>query len=234
MNNELAKVKTRIQALIAKANSSEHPEEADAFLAKAMELLAKHQLDINDMVDAGDPILEKVGLSAKESGHAWRWNLYSAVARFYGCRTVFSYSNPEVRKGKVVYDKIVTAVGRESAVMTTDLMYPWIVQQVREQAKRLAPQTGMSEQGQAKRVAAALIRRIYRLVAENEAQAPTTPSAHNALAIKNEVEAEFESRYPNLKKGRAMKLVTDSASRAAAERIGLNRQTSGKTQLKLK
>lgn len=227
------KIKTTIQALLAKANGTDNEHEAAAFLAKAMELLSQHQLDISELVDAGDPILEHVGLTAKENGHAWRWNLYGAVATFYGCRPVFSYGNPTVVGRKVVYEKTVSAVGRESSIMTTDLMYPWIVQQVRAQAKAIAPLTGMSEAGQAKRVAAALILRIHRLIRENQKTAPETAVGRNSLVIKREVDARFEDLYPDLKKGRAVKLVTDTHSRQAAERIGLNRQAGGAKQRQL-
>ncbi len=190
MSDQLNKIKTRIAALLAKARSTEHEAEAEAFLAKATELLEQYQLDIGDLTADNDPILNHMGLHAAESGHAWRWKLYRAVAAFYGCKGIYVGTLLKDAEGKLVKDKQGKAIPayeyriivRESAIITTDLMYPWIVSQVRAAAKDIAKVTGMSEQGQAKRVGAALIARIWSLVAKNKADAPVSAAAsRNAL-----------------------------------------------------
>lgn len=231
--DNVSKIKTRIMALLAKARGTDNEHEAEAFLAKAMDMMQQYQLDIADMVDAHDPILQHFGYEAAETGHAWRWNLYGAVALLYGCKTVHSFINPTWNGKRHVYTKRAELVGRESAIITVELMYPWIVEQVRKAAKELAKTSGMSEQGQAKRVAAALILRIHRLVKQNKAEAPATAAGRNALVILDQVEAKFDELYPNLKKARSTKLVTDSASRRAAEGIGLHRQTGRSSNLKI-
>lgn len=244
MNENLAKIKQRIMALLAKANGTDNEHEAEAFLAKAHELLAQYQLDIADLVDADDPIIHHTGLSQAESGHAWRWKLYSAVAQLYGCKSIHVdigfMKNPDGsfqmnKKGHYIPGYEQRLVGRESSVITAELMYPWIVSQVREKAKDIAKVTGMSEQGQAKRVAAALISRIYRIIAENKEQAPRTEAGRNALVILNQVVAKYEELYPpsqteTMRGGRA---VSDGLSKAAANSIGLHRQTGAASTLKL-
>ena len=237
MNEQLAKIKARIQALLAKANGTDNEHEAEAFLAKANDLLRQYQLDLTDLVDADDPIIHHVGLSRAESGHAWRWRLYSAVARLYGCKTIHcDVGLRDNGKGKKVPFYEQRLVGRESAVITTDLMYPWIAGQVKAKAKDIAKLTGMSEQGQAKRVAAALISRINRLIAENEAKPveAKTEAAKNALVvISNAVQAKYDELYPDTVTITSRPR-TDDLSRKAADSIGLHRQTGGKAQLALR
>lgn len=233
-NDNIQKIKQRIMALLAKANSTTNEHEAEAFLAKAMEMMQQYQLDVSDMVDADDPIIHHTGLSQAESGHAWRWKLYSAVAKLYGCKTIHvdvGYRRTAAGKLTAWYEQRL--VGRESAVITTDLMYPWIVEQVRKAAKDIAKITGMSEQGQAKRVAAALISRIHRLIREQQAADPTTAAGRNALVVLNQVVAKYEELYPNAETMAARRSVTDALARKAAEGIGLHRQTSGATLKRL-
>lgn len=227
-NDALTKIKQRIMALLAKANGTDNEHEAEAFLAKAMELMQQYQLDVSDMVDADDPILHHVGLTQAESGHAWRWKLYSAVAQLYGCKSIHvDVGYRPTAKGRMVPHYEQRLVGRESAIITTDLMYPWIVSQVRERAKAIAKVTGMSEQGQAKRVAAALISRIYRLIADQAPPTPATKAGANALVIIEQVTAAFDERYPSTELMKARKSTTDALSRNAANSIGLHRQTDG-------
>lgn len=235
MSNEATnKIKARIMALLAKAKGTDNEHEAEAFLAKAMELMQQYQLDVSDMVDTDDPILHHTGLSQAESGHAWRWKLYSAVAQLYGCKSIHVDVGYRPGKGGKMtpwYEQRL--VGRESAIITTDLMYPWIVEQVRKAAKDIAKVTGMSEQGQAKRVAAALISRIHKIIRDQQATEPTTAAGRNALVVLNQVVAKYDELYPNAETMKSRGSVTDGLARKAAEGIGLHRQTSGQSQLRL-
>lgn len=230
----IQKIKQRIMALLAKANGTDNEHEAEAFLAKAMELMQQYQLDVSDMVDADDPILHHTGLSQAESGHAWRWKLYSAVAQLYGCKSIHVDAGYRPGKnGKLTPWYEQRLVGRESAIITTDLMYPWIVDQVRKAAKDIAKITGMSGQGQAKRVAAALITRIHKLIREQQAAEPTTAAGRNALVVLNQVVAKYDELYPNAETMKSRGSVTDGLARKAAEGIGLHRQTSGRSALQI-
>lgn len=247
MDDALKKMKAIIQALLAKAKSTDNEHEAEAFLAKAMELMQRHQLEASDLSDSDDPVIDHMGLSNAKTGHAWRWKLHRAVAHLYGCKTVYWECYLKDEDGRLRYGKNgmplegyeLRAVGRESAIITTDLMYPWIVEQVRYHAKRIcaerkaAGREAMSEQGQVKRVAAALITRIWNLVADQKAAeaGPKTDVIRNALIVKDQVVAKFDELYPpeGLTSMKQRSLTTDGASRAAANSIGLHRQTSGRT-----
>lgn len=235
------RIKSIIQALLAKAKGTDNEHEAEAFLAKAMDMMQQYQLDVSDLVDADDPIINHMGLSRAKSGHAWRWKLYRAVGELYGCKGIYVEVFLKNEDGTYQTDKHggliegyeYRLVGRESAIITTDLMYPWIVEQVRAKAKEIAKVTGMSEQGQAKRVAAALIARIWSLVNEQREKAPNTEAGRNALVILDQVEAAFAQHYPSTELMKSRSSKSDSLSRAAANSIGLHRQTSGASQLKL-
>lgn len=230
----IQKIKARIMALLAKANGTDNEHEAEAFLAKAMELMQQYQLDVSDMVDADDPILHHTGLSQAKSGHAWRWKLYSAVAQLYGCKSIHvDVGYRKTTKGKMTPWYEQRLVGRESAIITTDLMYPWIVDQVRKAAKDIAKITGMSEQGQAKRVAAALITRIHKLIRDQKQREPTTAAGRNALVVLNQVVAKYDELYPTAEKMKSRPSVTDGLARKAAEGIGLHRQTGHAKQLRI-
>lgn len=228
-----SKIKSKIMALLAKAKGTENEHEAEIFLSKAMSLMEQHQLDIVDMVGEDDPIIRHVGLKGATSGHAWRRKLYSALAQLYGCKSIRVVTHVVGKNGRWVEGYEQTLVGRESAIVTTDLIYPWVVSQIRLYAKNLAPQTGLSEQGQAKRVAAALISRVSVLVRANRERAPNTAAGRNALVVTNAVQAAFDKHFPSVISKQARGAKTDSLSRAAADSIGLHRQTGAGSTLRL-
>lgn len=240
MSDTMKKIKATITALLAKAKGTDNEHEAEAFLAKAMSMMEQYQLDVLDMVGEDDPILKHVGLSRASSGHAWRWRLYSKVAQLYGCKSIHvecilkneDGTFQKDKHGRYIEGYEQTLVGRESAIITTDLMYPWIVEQVRAHAKRLVAEDkangakAMSEQGQAKRVAAALISRIAVMIHEQEAAKPETAAGRNALVVMDQVNAAYEQMFPDTQL-KNTKTKTDDRSRQAAESIGLHRQTTG-------
>lgn len=227
------RIKRIITNLLAKARGTDNEAEASAFLAKAMDMLQQHQLDVIDLVDADDPVLRHVGMTAAESGHAWRWRLYSRVAQLYGCKSIHVGKAVPGKGGRLVpgYEQVL--VGRESAIITADLMYPWIVSQVKAEAKKIAALTGMSEQGQAKRVAAALCTRISAMLAVQQGVTPSTDAGRNALVVMDQVTAKYAELFPDTQRMASRGATTDGLSRAAAEGIGLHRQAGGKSQLAL-
>jgi len=54
----MSNISNKIAAMIAKAESSSHPEEADAFMSKVHELLEKHGLSLQDIgtINEDDPV----------------------------------------------------------------------------------------------------------------------------------------------------------------------------------
>ena len=97
----------RVQALIAKAESSPFPAEADAFMAKAQQLMNDHAIDQArlrgaDPTSVGHDIVEMKGTYTKERSLIW-----SAAANANRCQvlTLSSYGSSKVSN--------LTLIGRE-------------------------------------------------------------------------------------------------------------------------
>src|SRR5207249_4905921 len=82
----------RVRALLAKAESTTFPDEADALTAKAQQLMARHAID-RAMLDAGDPA-DVVGrrLPVDDPYAGAKSYLLSEVAEASRCRAVWSGS----------------------------------------------------------------------------------------------------------------------------------------------
>lgn len=81
----------RIQALLTKAESTEFPEEAEALLAKAQELMVRHAIDEAMLAQGGRGPRDQVGteIVVVEAPYATaKASLLGSVARANQCRTV--------------------------------------------------------------------------------------------------------------------------------------------------
>ncbi len=82
---------TRVQGLIAKAESTEFPDEAEALLAKAQELMSRHAIDAAMLERAGRrqrDELTSVALVVEAPYATAKATLLGAVARANGCQTI--------------------------------------------------------------------------------------------------------------------------------------------------
>lgn len=226
--SDQSKIKTKIAALLAKAKGTDNEHEAEAFLAKAQQMLEEHQLTMADLDDQDDPIGWNAGLDCTKWTASWQADLYSSLARLYGCRVV------KVHKMKGYFLELI---GRESAVVTTELMFPWVKAQVNAKGRELFKAGGAPDAAKGARlVGNALTRRIWTLIRENEAKqdAPKTDAiAKNALVTRDAVLAKVDEIYGNLKKGRATRTTTSASARQLAEGIGLHRQATGSSALRI-
>jgi hypothetical protein len=87
-----ARTLDRIRALLAKAESTTFPEEAETYTAKAQELMARHSIDAA-LLDASapthaEPVAVRIGVDAPYEGP--KSMLLSVVAAANRCRTVWS------------------------------------------------------------------------------------------------------------------------------------------------
>lgn len=95
----------RVQALLAKAESTEFPAEAETLLAKAQELMTRHAIDEAMLVAAGahgrdDVVTELVTVEAPYAGA--RAALLSCVAGANGCRVVIQGGEQGAKRCAVV------------------------------------------------------------------------------------------------------------------------------------
>jgi hypothetical protein len=113
----------RIAALIAKAESSEFPEEAKTFRAKAEELLRKYRIEESELISTGEaaitPRSKKIDVSRAGaeflSEHYWIWN---AVAKHCGVR----FHAVWVRTGEK-HGYAATAVGYDVDLRWAEMLF---------------------------------------------------------------------------------------------------------------
>jgi hypothetical protein len=227
---DLKKITSRIQALLAKASSTEHEAEAAAFMAKAQQLLEEYQIDLGTLADNDDPVhVFKAGLQMTDKDPSWIKKLYSALGTLYGCKVVY---NPMWVRNQPGFR--IELTGRESSTMTTDLMFPWVKSQCYAAGRRLAKEyPSMSAAQHSRRVGNALVLRIYRLCQETKAAPKTEAAQQNALVTIDRVEQVFMEEYGEVEETKTRPISTHQAAVNAASSIGLHRQVDGSTQLAL-
>lgn len=238
MTNEQQKIAARIKALLAKAQSTEHEAEAAAFMAKAQQLLDQYQIDVNSLQDGDDPVRVNLdGLERTEKDPSWQKNLYIALGALYGCHSVINW---KIVRGKPGF--VIELTGRDSSIITTELMYPWVKERCYAAGRNLAKEYAdvsdpLTAAQYTRRVANALTARIYRLVdLQNKGDIPRTEAAQkNALITQDRVLQVFNDHYANdeLTDCRASSVKSSRAAEDAAEKIGLHRQATGQSTLQI-
>src|SRR5690606_808930 len=149
-----------IAALLAKAEKTDNEFEAAAFMAKVNELLEKHQMDLHQIrTHAGiekDPTGHNAGETNIYASMIWARDLSGVLATYYGCRLVYW------RKRNHYHYEVI---GRESARTTFELMLPYIISQVRVQAKALVTM-GRTKSVAEREVGHALTMRVHKMNVE--------------------------------------------------------------------
>lgn len=212
------KIKSKIAALLAKAESTDNAFEAEAFMAKVNELLEQHQLEVNDVRYArhrsADPMGWSEGTTNIYASMLWARGMASALARYYGCRLLYGK-----RGNHVIY----RVAGPESARVTFELMLPFVISQVRVAAKPLVARYKKSKAE--RQVGQALEARIWRMVPKAEER--RTDLSKNALIVLDDVEA-FVNASTTVKTAKERKLDYSYAAQEAAEKISIHVQATGK------
>ncbi len=240
-----SKTLDRIRKVLAKAEGTNNQAEAEMLMAKVQSMLDEHNLSLLDVAhaDAEDPIGTDRRAAYCWVSNSWQKPLGAALARLYGCQMVYGQY-----KNKISFD----VVGRQSARVTWSLMLPFVLKQVRAEAKtlrekdimeivqttswdydRAAKQTkGVGSYERA--VGNALAIRVHRMAAEAEGKDATrVANGERALVPVDMVQAELEKEFPRLREARRSSISTTGAAKAAAAGISLHRQTGGRGQLKI-
>lgn len=209
-------IAAKIAKLIAKADSSTHPEEADTFMTKAQELLEAHGIS---MLDLGKLSEDAVGHDddVYRSSENWKNKLAFILARLYGCQMV---TNPVTAK-QVKY----VVFGRESARITFTLMLPYVIKQINKLGTEEHKAGNYPSRHKAMvAIAGAVTLRIWKMVQETEAQRPAGGGV-NALVPVDLIDAAIAEKFPRLRKA-SNNIRTDSNARDVANRVSLHRQAS--------
>jgi hypothetical protein len=225
-------IKARIAKLLAKAEKTTNEFEAAAFMAKVNELLEQHQIEIWEVRDAAD--VDPMGVTLGEAGiyasMAWGKHLLFKVAKFYHCEAVVYGYGAKSRR-------IYKLAGRESCRMTTELMLPFIISQIRQAARKMTKSYAddgleMTVSKAERYIADALIDRIAGLI---HARTTANPQANDfggrAMVLIDEATA-YVAEHMNAKPSKSRKLTTTAEAMELAGKISLNHQATGtKTKL---
>lgn len=231
MTNSSDKIKAKIAALLAKAESTSFPEEADSYMAKVNELLEEHQIEeyeirqrMDSQVDS-DPVGHEAGQTNLYASIKWARDIAGALSNYYGCKWTFRRVGNHFK---------YTIIGRESARTTYELMLPFIISQVKVQAKRLwlrYPHHNTLSVWE-REVGQALYSRIWNLV--YAARAHREELVANALVPVDTTQDYYDKLYPKgVKEGRSVKLSYTREAKEAAERVSLHHQATGRGKTKL-
>lgn len=207
----------KIKKLLAHADSTTNPEEADTFLRKAHELMREHGIELMDLgrLDQDDPVGKDRDVYRSNTNDPWRFHLGGAVARFYGCDIT----------GTNGQNNYWTVYGRESARITFQLMYPYIDRQVlqlaREAVKR-GEYRGIPKARTA--IATALVYRINRMVRDRKSSETVhDKEVSNALVPVNEIE-----KLMGKTRKVSMRSKMDYNAQSLAEKVNLDDQLDGR------
>lgn len=212
------KIKSKIAALLAKAESTDNAFEAETFMAKVNELLEKHQLEVNEIRGANIKSTDPMGWTKGETNiyasMLWARNVGCALARYYGCRMLYG------KHGNHIHYRVA---GPESARITFELMLPFVISQVRVQAKTVALRFGKSSAE--RQVGQALEVRIWKMVPKAEER--RSELSANALIVLDDVDTFVESQV-KVKMAKERSVSFGAAAEEAAAKISINVQATGK------
>lgn len=215
-------IKSKIEKILAKARSTDNEAEAAIFLAKAEALMEEHQIGLLDL-GSDDPMGKGIGMSGTPSSPTWQRHLMNQLATYYGARTVRCRV---YRNGREEFDLYVC--GPESARVTTELMYPFVIEQIRKEGRAAAGAMGMKPEAAIRRVANALTHSLARMQAEKAKEKPKTQAAaKNALVKVDALTAYMEAAWPHLVAGHGRPVSINAVAKSAASRVSLHRQAGG-------
>jgi hypothetical protein len=221
-------IKSKIAALLAKAEGTDNEFEAASFMAKVNELLEKHQIEMHEVRQAQgdqDPMGRQKGETNIYASMLWARQVAGSLAQYYGCRYIY-WKN----KNHFSYE----IVGRESARMTFELMLPFVISQVRQQAKRInvGRYNATTKSVMEREVGQALWVRISRLV--RSAEQHRIVLTGKGLIPVSDLDAAVSDFFPNVKKSKGKAKVTFGRdAQAAADKVSLHHQASGRGPTKL-
>lgn len=207
-------IHSKIAAIIAKADSTTHPEEAAAFMAKAQAMLEKHGISLLELGRMGeDPIGVDKDITGHSASYPWMVRVADALVKYYGCNFVrFKRGN------RITY----SVAGRESARITFTLMLPFVERQVKAWGRQ-AFNDGVynSRMKAVTRIGNATAVRIWQLCRE-------TPRAEgegiNALVPVDLIKQALQEAFPDSKQPRKTKVTVDHYATNKAQELNLNSQ----------
>lgn len=220
--DDLKRIKDQIAKLLAKAEKTDNVHEADLFMSKVNELLEKYQIEMFEIrAHAGidnDPMGHQEGELNVYASMMWAKLVVHMVARYYGAKVIW--------EGKKKNHLPYRVFGPESARVTTELMLPYVVSQVRQQARVFSQETGRTASIAQREIGQALVMRIQRMI---DAADLRRAELQSRALVPVDTTAEFVEDYygGNIKRNKGRPLRFGQGAEAHAEKISLNRQATG-------
>jgi hypothetical protein len=219
----------RVRKLMAKAEASAHPHEADAFARKAADLVARHRIDPEQLAAAAAGRSEELAIREILLGRGayvrGRLALLMAIADAHDAKVVFG-SRPE---GTTAY-----VAGYAVDLDVVEVMYQSLHAQMAAQMANERRSTAAATQRFRRSFMFGFADRIGRLLSETrrvvEQDAPTTPSGTTAPALPDRtrrVEEFLEESFGRVRTARTSagaELRGWSAGAAAAEGVDVGRR----------
>lgn len=212
----------KLQAMMAKAESTPSSAEADSILQKVREMMDRHGVSLVDLAThlSDDP----VGIM-REAAHFWNadnWarGLYGACGRYFGCRVYFT------KRGN---NTEVIINGRESCRATFLVMGPYLFRAVRRLADHAYKAGVYSHVSHARRdIGKALMQRLDTLWAEAEraalARGPRSARGFNALVPVDILDTVENDAFGEVKATGGKRKGTTRAGHLLAAQINLAEQ----------
>ena len=133
MNDKIA---FKIQKLLDKANDTDFGAESEVFLAKAYELMDKHNLSLEEIKKLSrEEELGSLGSQFYNKGEEaafriWKRQLMNSICKLFDCSLVIHHSS----KNKIQ----LNIIGRESNRITVEIMFKWIHDKTMKEAKSIS------------------------------------------------------------------------------------------------
>jgi len=217
----------KVRKLLAMAEGSPNPNEADAFSRKAAELIAAHRIDPERLrVEADDDLSVREVVLGRGAYVRGRLGLLQVVAEAHGCRVVFEVGD----RGTVAF-----TAGFRSDLDTTDLLYHSLHAQASTRMAGERRATGAATQQWRRSFLFGYADEIRQMLVDSadEAQRHQHPasSALPALRARDRRVAEFTrqrwGRVAAARRPRPATVTGFEAGRRAAARADLGRRRVG-------
>lgn len=215
----MSTISEKIQKVLNKAAGTNNAEEAATLMAKAHELLERHNIDLSELSSVEAAAQDDIDTS-RDAFHFpvsmyYAVKLAAAVIRYYGCTSAYT------RLGSRFSFHIV---GRQSARDTVKTMWPYIIAQVRSQARLVAADTGWTKSKSETSVGNALSVRINRMwLAEQGKEEARKASGKNELVPVDAIKAASKAAFPHAREAKSRPTRYDNVGADAASKVSLNR-----------
>lgn len=218
----MKKTLDRIRKVLALANGTDNPAEAELMMMKVQSMLDEHNLTLLDVENASeeDPIATDKDVYHHFVKDGWKKWTVVRLGNLYGVKTSWY----KMTKNKTV----ISVTGRESARITLELMLPYVLKEIRAKARVLVSEKGYSKAKAERYVANALnerMREMYRATLDDRNAMAGT--GRDLIPV-DEIKAKFDEDIGKTRTVTDRSKADDERARELADEISLDKQMGTK------